>query len=178
MASKSPVLLTPQERERLTGVPSNLTEREIARHYTLSPQDLQAALRHRRPHNRLGFAVQLCMLRFPGRALTDLPDVPAPILVYIAEQVDVAPQAFLEYGRRENTLYEHLQELRDLFGFRNCGWREFLGLARVLLPLALESDQSLPLVEMAMEHLRTQKVIAPGITTVERLVRPAGARSR
>jgi TnpA family transposase len=88
MASKSPVLLTPQERDRLTGVPSNLTECEIARYYTLSPQDLQAALRHRRPHNRLGFAVQLCMLRFPGRALPDLPEVPAPILVYIAKRVE------------------------------------------------------------------------------------------
>jgi TnpA family transposase len=170
MASKSPVLLTPQERERLTGVPSNLTEREIARYYTLSPQDLQAALHHRRPQNRLGFAVQLCMLRFPGRALTDLPDVPAPILVYIAEQVHVPPQAFLDYGRRENTLYEHLQELRDLFGFRNCGWRELLRLTRILLPHALESDQALPLFDIALEHLRVQKVIAPGITTLERLV--------
>lgn len=170
MASKSPVLLTPQERDRLTCVPSDLTEREIARYFTLSPQDLQVVERHRRPQNRLGFAVQLCMLRFPGRALTDLPDIPAPILVYIAEQVQVPAQAFIEYGRRENTLYEHLQELRELFGFRNCGWREFLGLTRGLLPLALESDQALPLFDIAVEHLRTQKVIAPGITTLERLV--------
>ncbi len=43
MASKSPVLLTPQERERLTGLPSNLTEREVARHYTLSPPAIEAA---------------------------------------------------------------------------------------------------------------------------------------
>jgi hypothetical protein len=38
------------------------------------------------------------------------------------------------------------------------------------MPLALESDRSLPLVETAVERLRTQQIIAPGITTLERLV--------
>ncbi len=41
---------------------------------------------------------------------------------YIAQQVGVDPVAFLAYGERENTVFEHLDELRRAFGYQNCGW--------------------------------------------------------
>ena len=44
-------------------------EREIVRHYTLSAEDLAAVSTKRGNHNRIGFALTLCYLRFPGRAL-------------------------------------------------------------------------------------------------------------
>jgi len=169
MASKTPRLLRPEQRALFTRVP-DLTVREIARHYTFSPHDLSIIARHRRRGNRLGFAVQVALLRFPGRALTDLPEVPAPILTYIADQVGVPVNAFDDYGQRENTLYEHLDEIRREFGYRTCGWSELRRLGRAMLPLALESDRALPLIEAALERLRTDRVIAPGITTVERVI--------
>ena len=51
-----------------------------------------------------------------------------------------------------------------------CGWSELRELAGALLPLALESDHALPLVETALERLRATRVIAPGMTTIERVV--------
>ena len=36
--------------------------------YSLSPEDLEAIAEHRRSPKRLGFAVQLAYLRYPGRA--------------------------------------------------------------------------------------------------------------
>ena len=77
---------------------------------------------------------------------------------------------FGHYGERDNTIFEHLDELRREFGFKNCGWPQLHTLGRGLLPLALESDRSLPLVETAVERLRAQQIIAPGMTTLERLV--------
>jgi hypothetical protein len=65
---------------------------------------------------------------------------------------------------------EHLDELRREFGFQNCGWPQLHALGQELIPLALESDRSLPLIETGVERLRTQQIIAPGITTLERLV--------
>ncbi|MXQ14305.1 DUF4158 domain-containing protein [Microvirga makkahensis] len=60
-------LLTPDERQALLGIPDD--EESLIRHYTLSPRDrLQAEVR-RRPHNQLGYAVQLCIMRYPGRVL-------------------------------------------------------------------------------------------------------------
>ena len=44
-------------------------QRELVRHYTLSAADLGAIRRCRGDHNRLGHALMLCYLRYPGRPL-------------------------------------------------------------------------------------------------------------
>ena len=41
-------------------------QRELVRHYTLSDADLAAIRRCRGDHNRLGYALMLCYLRFPA----------------------------------------------------------------------------------------------------------------
>lgn len=151
MAAKSPVLLTSEQRARLMSIPDDLTDREMARYYTLTPADSEVINSHRRPHNRLGFAVQLCLLRFPGRTLADAEAIPERVLAYIAAQLQVEPEAFNLYGQRDNTRYEHLDEIRQAFGFRNCGRRESLQLARVLRQAALASDRALALIEAALE---------------------------
>jgi len=170
MATNAPMLLTPRQRERLLHVPPDLSDREIARYYTLTAEDLLIVKRHRGPANQLGFAVQLGLLRFPGRFYPDLTEVPPRLVRFLAEQVGVPPHTLADYGQRGSTLYEHLEELRQAFGYRNFGWREQRALARVLLPAALESDEALALIEMAFERLRAWQVIAPGVSTVERLV--------
>ena len=169
MPSTVEILLTAEQRAQFVCVPPDLSNRQIARYYTFSANDLQAIARHRRPENQLGFAMQLAMLRFPGRTLAELPEVPERILACVAEQVRVPVAAFAAYGRRANTLYEHLDELRRTFGFRTCDWPALRCLARDLLPLALESDRPLPLIEKALTLLRADQIIAPGITTIERI---------
>jgi Domain of unknown function (DUF4158) len=119
--------------------------------------------RRRRASNRLGFAVQLALLKFPGRTLMEVKKVPRPVLTAISEQVGVPASAFTSYGERENTLYEHLDELRRECGFRSCGWREYLLVARSLLPDAMESDRPLPLIETVLERLRTEGILAPNM---------------
>src|SRR5712692_225033 len=163
--AKTPRLLTAEQRDAFVRIPPDLSERHLGRFYTLSARDLEIIGRHRRPANRLGFAVHLGLLRFPGRTLADVPDVPVRVVQYIAEQIGVDPAVFEHYGERDNTIFEHLDELRREFGFQNCGWPQLHTLARELLPLALESDRSLPLVETAVERLRAQQIIAPGMTS-------------
>jgi hypothetical protein len=62
-------LLSPAQRLRLTGLPGPMDERDLARHHTLSDTDLAVIGKRRRPDTRMGFSVQLCYLRFPGRPL-------------------------------------------------------------------------------------------------------------
>ncbi len=110
------------------------------------------------------------MLRFPGRPLKDLAGIPSRVLTAIADQVQVPASAFARYGDRDNTVYEHLDEIRRTYQFRECGWREYLWLARELLPQATESDRPVPLIEQALELLRAEGIIAPALTHLERLV--------
>ncbi len=148
--SRTPTYLTPEQRHALTQIPADLSDREIARHYTFTQKDLDLIKSRRRLHNRLGFAVQLAVLRFPGRPLKDLAGVPSRVLAAIADQVQVPASAFARYGDRDNTVYEYLDEIRRTYQFRECGWREYLWLARELLPHAMESDRPVPLIEQAL----------------------------
>jgi len=48
--------------------------------------------------NRLGFAVQLCALRHPGRVLDPSESPPAPMLTFVARQIGADPVLFGEYA--------------------------------------------------------------------------------
>jgi len=75
-------------------------EREIVRHYTLSAADIELVAKRRAGAMRLGFAVLLCGMRFPGRLL-DVPETPpAPVLAFIADQVGVPASEFAAYRQR------------------------------------------------------------------------------
>ncbi len=64
-------------------------EREIVRHCTLSRHDLDLIAVKRSDHSRLGFAVLLCYLRHPGRALEAAEEPPAELLAFVADQLEV-----------------------------------------------------------------------------------------
>ncbi len=50
-------LLSPAQRAQFLSIPAEMTEQMLARYYTLSSEDLIRIRRHRRPNNKLGFAV-------------------------------------------------------------------------------------------------------------------------
>ena len=60
-------LLSPQARGALFDPPTDPAA--IVRHYTFLPEDMAVIRRRRRDANRLGFAVHLAYLRFPGRVI-------------------------------------------------------------------------------------------------------------
>ncbi|WP_259271547.1 DUF4158 domain-containing protein, partial [Klebsiella pneumoniae] len=60
-------ILSATERESLLALPD--AKDELIRHYTFNETDLSVIRQRRGAANRLGFAVQLCYLRFPGTFL-------------------------------------------------------------------------------------------------------------
>ena len=99
-------LLSSEQRTRLFSIPTDTAA--MARHYVLDAADLAAVRARRRTSNRLGFAVQLCVLRDPGRALDPTEVPPEPMLAFVAKQAGVDPTLFSEYARRAETRREHL----------------------------------------------------------------------
>ncbi|MFN0106811.1 MAG: DUF4158 domain-containing protein [Bryobacteraceae bacterium] len=61
-------LLSPAQRFQVMALPASL--REYGELDTLTPADLEFIAAHRTHSNRLGVAMQLCFLRYPGRAWT------------------------------------------------------------------------------------------------------------
>jgi TnpA family transposase len=76
-------ILFAAERESLFALPE--TNEDLIRHYTFSESDLAIINQRRGSANRLGFAVQLSYLRFPGITLgTDDLSFP-PLLKLVAD---------------------------------------------------------------------------------------------
>jgi TnpA family transposase len=68
-------ILSSQARAALFDPPTDSTA--IVRHYTFSTEDMVLIRQRRRAANRLGFAVHLAYLRFPGR--TPRPEETPPL---------------------------------------------------------------------------------------------------
>ena len=94
-------VLSAAQQVVLTALPT--AEHDLRLHYTLSENDLSIIRSKRGPHNRLGFAIQLCYLRFPGQAMTLQAEPPAELLAHVAQQIQVAPDAWPEYAARDET---------------------------------------------------------------------------
>jgi TnpA family transposase len=120
-------LLSADQRTRVFGIPTEASE--MAKYYVLSPEDLALIRAKRRSSNRLGFAVQLCLLRHPGQGLGFSEHPPGAMIAFVARQLRVSPSAFSEYALRDQTRREHaieLQKALGLRGFRLADWRACL----------------------------------------------------
>src|SRR4051794_27825954 len=164
--------LTDAQLEMLLALPA--TEPDLIRHWTLSPAEIVAIQRRRRrDRNRLGFALQLCSLRYPGRLLRPGECIPGPALRYVAHQLDADPNALAAYAVRFQTRYEQLEALRESFGFAALGRPQRRELLAWLLPVALATASAPAIAATLMDELRRRQVIVPGPSAIERMVATA-----
>ncbi len=75
-------LLSATDRESLLAIPDD--DAQLIRLYSFSETDLALIRQRRGDANRFGFAVQLCLLRYPGVALTPKRDVPDVLIRWVA----------------------------------------------------------------------------------------------
>jgi len=148
-------------------------EAKVVRHYTLTAEELAHVARRRRPHNRFGFALQLCALRYPGRVIRPGEAVPERIVAHLCEQLDIDPSIAAAYATRAPTRYEHLDAIRTAFGIRGFTQPDFREMSSWLLPVALATTRGEAAAEALLSELRRRDVAAPGPTVIERLVSSA-----
>ncbi len=79
----------------------------------LTKTDLAMIRRCRGDHSRLGYALMLCYLRHPGRSLRTNERPPAALVAFVAEQIDVRPEAVDGYLASEQNRRRHAAELQD-----------------------------------------------------------------
>ncbi|HBJ0117908.1 TPA: Tn3 family transposase [Escherichia coli] len=159
-------ILSAAERESLLALPDS--KDDLIRHYTFNDTDLSIIRQRRGPANRLGFAVQLCYLRFPG-VILGVDELPfPPLLKLVADQLKVGVESWNEYGQREQTRREHLSELQTVFGFRPFTMSHYRQAVRMLTELAMQTDKGIVLASALIGHLRRQSVILPALNAVER----------
>lgn len=164
-------LLTREVLARQLDPPTD--EREIARHFTLSREDLDWVSIRRGPASQLGYAMTLLYMRWPGRVLGADETPPAAVLSFVARQLDVPEAAWHDYGRREPTRRAHLTDLARRMGYRAFGRTDFHALATFAMPVAQTIIQPLQLAEIVIDEMRRRRLLLPPVTVIEAIVRRA-----
>jgi TnpA family transposase len=167
-------ILTPTERASLLAFP--IAEDELIRYYTLSDPDLSVIQQHRGGHNRLGFAVQLCYLRYPGCVLPTNTQPSEALLFFVARQLSLAPALWPQYAQRVETRREHLLELQAWLGVTPFGTSYIRHFVLHLSELAQQTDRGMVLATALLDMLRQQHIIVPTIDVLERVCAEALTR--
>jgi TnpA family transposase len=169
----APRVLSDADLEALTSWPPEVAHSDLVAYFTLDVGDLRWVRSHRGAAARLGLSVQLCGLRFLGFVPCDLTTTPAEVTRRLAERVGVAPLALARYvGEVDGRLRRlHVASVIERAGWRNCGPDERKRLADWLLSRALEHDDAPLLFAQTLEHLRSERIVRPGL---DRLLRTVG----
>jgi len=174
-----PVQLFPEaERARRNRFPDVIAYEDLVTFFTLSERDLRSIPRSREPHNRLGYALQLCTLRFMGFVPDDLSSVPPDAVGFVADQLAIEPHVLAAYGGRAQTRHEPLLAVQTPLGSRKSDRDDVHTLAAGLLERAFEHDKPTRLATLACEKRRTEQRLRPGVTRLARLGAATRARAQ
>jgi TnpA family transposase len=160
-------ILSVAERESLLAMPE--TPGELIRLFTFSDADLAVIRQRRGAANRLGFAVHLCYMRYPGVILPVDAEPHEALLDLVSAQVNTAVHRWSEYGQRAETRREHLLELQSVFGFRLFTTPQHQHSVEALAELADQTDKGIVLASALVEQLRANRILLPTAAVIERV---------
>jgi TnpA family transposase len=159
-------ILSTTEQISLLALPE--CQNDLIRYYTFTETDLALIRQRRGDANRMGFAVQLCLLRYPGSMLLSDMRVAEAVIQWVASQIQVDVNAWIKYAERDETRREHFQELRSYLGLSPFGLADFRFLIKSLTELAMQTDKGLVIAVQATEMLRQRQVILPAVNVIDR----------
>jgi Domain of unknown function (DUF4158) len=166
--------LTAEQRRCYGCFPDKLSADALARHFHLDATDRGVLQDLRGPQNRLGFAIQLGTVRLLGRFPDSFTDLPLGVIRAAESQLG---GGFPESARRSyetgRQRWRHVAIITQHYGFRRFeddGFARFR-LTRWLYALCRTGeDRPIVLFDRAVPWLIANKVLLPGVTTLERLV--------
>ena len=76
---------------------------------------------------------------------------------YIAKQIGVSPEEYSKYAKRVATRNEHLEELRQHYGFKNMSLREYRKLRSIHLNKRLKMEIQITLFVRLFKSYRDEE---------------------
>lgn len=169
-AKRTRNLLNDIQREAFQFNLFDLTELQLNEYYTLNSLDKTIIFERRTKHMQLGYAVQLCLLRYPGFVPIDILAIPLEIVEFIAKQISVDAVELLSFVARPTTLREHRKEIKQRFGFTKYSNKIESKLSEILAEHAEKNRSVTDMLLLLIDHLRKQSIIIPAISYLESIV--------
>ena len=146
---------------------------ELVEHFTLLPQDMDLLTNKTGP-TRFGFAVLLKYFQYEARFPAAKQDVPKALITYLANQLNLSPELYLQYDWTGRTITYHRTQIREHFAFRETTVADAEEMTAWLISTQLAADQNLErLKELVINHFRELRVELPRNDRIERLIRSA-----
>lgn len=160
------IILTEKQRKNLLSLPTDTSS--MLSHYILSHEDLALIKSRHGLNNRLGFTIQLCALRYPGRYLSSKDTLSHEFLSFVGAQIGLAEEEIVDFTYKPVTRYEHLKILQKSYDFRpfHACEPEFISW---LNQAAVETHNGFQLAELFVQECRNRRIILPKMTIIERL---------
>jgi len=160
------------DARRFRALQQDWSSEDLARFFLLATEDMREVRTCRGAANRLGFALNLLLLRLLFCPLPAVNLTPARIVQFVAMQLNVHPEVLAEYGsRRPQTRDEHLMQIRGYLKLRPYSHEEDdARLTEYLLARALQRDDPAVLLEEAEDWLREEGILFPAESTIYKII--------
>lgn len=163
--------LSDADRRALDRFPVEVDDHDLRRCFAISDFERSEVVDRRYgPAGRLAAGLQLGALRLVGFVPSDLESAPDEVAQYVGAQVDASPNDLGDYTTRTKTRYDHVDAVEQAMGFRRSDQGDLKALGDWLVERAMEHDRPIVLFRLACEHLRSEHIVRPGVTTLERAV--------
>ncbi|WP_189544499.1 Tn3 family transposase [Streptomyces gelaticus] len=166
--------LTDEQAEAYGKFAEEPTRPELERFFFLDDEDRKLIAKRRGDHNRLGFALQMCTVRYIGLFLEDPLAVPWPVVEHLAEQLEIGDVSSIKrYTERQMTPYEHAWEIRETYGYHLYEDHEWGRKFRAFLhgrAWTTHAEGPKALFDHAAGWLHRNRVLLPGVSVLARQV--------
>jgi len=161
-------VFTDSERSALLAIPSDASQ--MSKYYLFSEIDISIINQKRGIHNKIGFAILICCMRYPGFSINNETPIPTPLIELIAGQLKIKDySSWRKYFNRESTRWEHISELKLILKLESFTANEYELYLNKLILLAKQTDKGMVLAEAFINFLRADSIIIPDISVIERL---------
>ena len=165
--------LTDEKAEAYGKFAEEPTRPELERFFYLDDVDRALIGKRRWNQNRLGFALQMCTVRYVGLFLADPLAVPWPVIEHLGQELGIEDVSCIkQYTERLKRVYEHAWEIRDAYGYHQYEDPEWGRLFRTFLHGRAWTNAEGPvaLFNQSVHWLRRNRVLLPGVSVLARQV--------
>jgi hypothetical protein len=110
-------ILNPEERKQLNRVPTDISEEEVVRFFTLTTQDRILIEQKTGAGRRLDQAAQICLVRWLGWSGIPAVHIPPTAMTALCKQLDIPPTVYL-IPTPDRALRRYVQQANAMLGWR------------------------------------------------------------